>query len=96
MGGLKPLTNGTQVLSLSNSTAVALNSTVTTAHVVVFSVETNDVRMWYNSAPTLNTGILWQKDDTYILEGVSSSITPQFQRSTGSATVHAEGLVYES
>lgn len=96
LAGLIPVTNGTQVISCSNSTAQAINSTVATSHVVDASVETNDVRYWAASAPTLSTGILLQKDQVYRISGITVDWNLQFQRSTGTALVHVIGYRHEA
>ena len=83
LSGLVPV--GFQTLTLSNSTAQYLNSTArTSAQTLVFSVETNDLRFRADgSAPTLTTGVLFAKDQTYILDGFTGSTGWKFQRSTG-------------
>lgn len=96
LAGLIPVTNGTQVITCSNSTAQAVNSTVATSHVLDLSVETNDVRYWAASAPTLSTGILLQVDQVYRLSGMTSGWNLQFQRSTGTSLVHIAGYRHEA
>ena len=78
---------GYQTISLSNSTAVGLNSTCAKARHVLFSVETNDVRLRLDStAPTKTTGILYQADATHTLDGYDLTHL-KFQRSTGACKV---------
>lgn len=88
-----------QTITLSNSTAVGLNSTVRTAgaQVIWFSVETNDVRFRCDStAPTLTTGVLLQSDDDYMFNGVSGTVTNwKFQRSTGTAKICLQAFKYD-
>jgi len=83
LSGLVPV--GFQELTLSNSTAQYLNGTARTgAQVIMFSVETNNCRFRADgSAPTLTTGVLFQSDESYILDGFTGSTGWKFQRSTG-------------
>lgn len=86
LAGLVPI--GFQSMTLSNSTAVAINSTCRGANVLDISVETNDVRYRADgTAPTLSTGVLLQSDITYRFEGYNGTSKLLFQRSTGSAVV---------
>ena len=79
---------GTQKIALTNSTAAGLNSTCAPASSIMFSVETNDVRYRDDGvAPALTTGVLFQKDDSYFLDGVIGA-NINFQRQTGSCTVN--------
>lgn len=81
---------GFQKASLSNSTAVPLNSTLSPATVIVFSVEGADVRVrWDGSDPTRTTGVLYQADTVHTIEGASGAV---FQRSTGTVTVSIAGF----
>jgi hypothetical protein len=84
--GLVPV--GFQVMTLSNSTAVAVNSTCRAANVLYISVETNSVRMRADgTAPTLTTGVMFFVDNTYELNGYNGTASLKFQRSTGTAKV---------
>lgn len=86
--GLIPL--GNQKLTLANSTAGSLNGTCDSASAIMFSVETNPVRMRSDAtAAALTTGVLFQKDDTYFIDGVQGA-TLSFQRSTGTCVVNVE------
>ena len=83
-----------QTDSLSNSTAVAINSTVRAAEVdtLHFSVETNDVRYRVDGTdPTLTTGVLLQKDNDYWFYGYDNTANFKFQRTTGTALVQIMG-----
>jgi hypothetical protein len=85
---------GFQVMSLSNSTAIAINSTCLPGKVFQFSVETNDVRMRADAtAPTLTTGVLYQSDQTHWLFDVPAA-SLKFQRSTGTAKVSIMAYKY--
>jgi hypothetical protein len=83
---------GFQEMSLANSTAVTLNSTTNKARALLVTVETNNVRIRFgDTAPTLNTGVLLPKDDTYWIpfyDGGGLS----FQRSTGTAKVTVQAF----
>jgi len=83
---------GFETLTLSNSTAGGLNSTNAPASSVIFSVETNNVRVRSDGTnAALTTGVLYQKDDTYFLDGfVGSALS--FQRSTGTCKVSIEAF----
>lgn len=77
-----------QTLTLANSTAVAANSTTKLADVLVFSVETNNVRARMDgTAPTLTTGVMFFSGQTYVLDGYNGTGALKFQRSTGTAKV---------
>lgn len=80
---------GFQSISLTNSTAVSVNSTCQVAHVLDISVETNAVRFRADgSSPTLNTGVVIPKDlAPFRFQGYNGTSQLEFQRSTGSATV---------
>lgn len=86
LGGLIPV--GFQVMSLSNSTAIAVNSTCRVADVLDVSVETNAARYRADGTdPTLTTGVLLPKDARYRFEGYNRTSLLKFQRSTGTSVV---------
>ena len=92
---LTPLT--LQTVSLTNSTAVAVNSTTQGAHVLHLSVETNDVRYRSDGTdPALTTGVLLQKDLDYWFLNYNGTSQFKFQRSTGSATIHVQPYQYDA
>jgi len=76
-------------MTLTNSTAVAINSTCQDAHAFLISVETNDARMRDDGTdPTLNTGVVFKKDLTPVLfDGYNGNTNMKFQRSTGTCVV---------
>lgn len=79
-----------QTMTLSDSTAISVDSTVRTAgaQVLDISVETNNVRYRADGTdPTLNTGVVLQKDTLYRFSGYNGTSNMAFQRTTGSATV---------
>jgi hypothetical protein len=91
--GLIPL--ALQTISLTNSTAVSVNSTTKTAQVLDISVETQPVRYRIDgTAPTLTTGVLIQKDTYIRIERYNGTGALSFQRSTGAATVHIQPYKY--
>jgi len=95
LAGLIP--TGFQTLTLANSTALGLNSTVRRSHVLDISVETNHAR--YRSdgtAPTLTTGVLMPKDYFYSLHGYNGTSLLKFQRSTGTCKVSIQGYRHEN
>lgn len=79
---------GFQSSTLSNSTAVGVNSTLrgnkpTVLHV---SVETNSVRYRTDGTdPTKNTGVLLAAGSDYWFSGYNNTSLMKFQRSTGTA-----------
>jgi hypothetical protein len=86
---------GFQVISLSNSTAVGLNTTCIAAKVLHISVETQDVRYRADAtAPTLTTGVLLQSDQMTWLFDVPTA-TLKFQRSTGTSKVSIMAYKYK-
>jgi hypothetical protein len=86
---------GFQTITLSNSTAQALNSTCRLASVIDFSVETNDARMRADGTnPTLTTGVLYKKDLTYRFEGNPNSANFKFQRTTGTSKISVQAWRY--
>lgn len=89
LAGLVPV--AFQEMTLSNSTAVSLNSTVQAqASVLDVSVETNDVRYRMDGNPTLNTGILLSTGNgPYRFEGYNGAPLA-FQRTTGTAKVSVQ------
>ena len=85
---------GFQALSLANSTALGLNSTVqaTGASAFLLSVETQNARVRFDStAPTLSTGVLLVKDKEYLFEGVDAS-SIKFQRTTGTCAISVQAF----
>jgi len=91
LGGL--IAVGFQTLSLSNSTALALNSTVRNqATVLDISVETNAARYRADGTnPTLSTGVVLQVNNTYRWEGFNGTGLLKFQRATGTSKVSIFG-----
>ena len=80
---------GFQTMTLSNSTAVAVNSTCREAHVLDISVETNAVRFRSDGTdPALTRGVVIPKDlAPFRFEGYNGSANMKFQRTTGTAKV---------
>lgn len=77
---------GFQVMSLSNSTAVALNSTVTPCTAIRFSVETQAARHRSDGTdPALTTGVLLATGN-YFWDGIDTT-NFKFQRSTGTCKI---------
>ncbi|MHC4744884.1 MAG: hypothetical protein ACYS8Z_23460 [Planctomycetota bacterium] len=82
-----------QTISLADSTALALNSTMqTSAQVLDISVETNNARYRFDStAPTVNTGVVLWAGNTYRWEGYNGGSTLKFQRDTGTCVLSVQG-----
>lgn len=92
---LEPL--AIQTISLANSTAIGVNSTTQGAHVIHFSVETNDIRYRSDGTdPALTTGVLLQKDLDYWFLNYNGTSQLAFQRSTGSAKVTIQPYRYDA
>ncbi len=86
LGGLSFV--GFQTMSLSNSTAVAVNSTCRGGNVLMISVETNNARMRDGAtAPTLSTGVLIPSSTVFWFDGYNGTSLLKFQRSTGTCKV---------
>lgn len=86
---------GFQTISLSNSTAVALNSTCRKADAFDVSVETQAARFRMDStAPTMTTGVLLAKDNLYRFENFNGTSLLRFQRSTGTCTLSIMAYQY--
>jgi hypothetical protein len=87
LAGLLPV--DFQKITLSDSTAVALNSTIrASANVLDISVETNHARYRADGTdPTLSTGVLLPTGALHRLEGFNRTSVLKFQRSTGSSIV---------
>jgi hypothetical protein len=87
-----------QVITLSNSTAVAVNSTVrgAKASVLDISVETNACRMRADgSNPTLTTGVVIPKDQApFRFSGYNRTSLLKFQRTTGTSKVSIMAYKY--
>lgn len=84
--GLVPV--GFQVMSLANSTAIAVNSTCRGGNVLHISVETQAARMRSDAtAPTRTTGVLISSGVLFVFEGYNGTANLKFQRSTGTAKV---------
>lgn len=83
---------GFQTLTLSNSTAAGLNSTCRMARALLFSVETNSVRMRMDGTkPTRNTGVLLTTGAPYYIDFYNGTGL-SFQRTTGTAKVSIQAL----
>ena len=81
-----------QVLSLANSTALGLNSTMRASRVLDVSVETQACRYRQDgTVPTLTSGVILQKDTTYRMEGYNGTASLKFQRTTGTSKVSIMG-----
>lgn len=83
---------GFQVMTLSNSTAVAVNSTVRAAATELhISVETNNVRYRHDGTdPTKTTGVLVEVG-ALVIDGFNGTAALKFQRSTGTSKVSIAG-----
>lgn len=80
-----------QTISISNSTAVAVNSTVRNAKAsrLVISVETQNARFRDDgTAPTLTTGVLLiAANSPFVFEGYNRTSALKFHRSTGTTKI---------
>ena len=94
VGLMGMIPGGFQAMTLSNSTALSINSTARAdASCFIFSVETNDVRMRADgTAPTKTTGVLFgsASGGPYIIDWNGTSAV-KFQRTTGTAKVSIQG-----
>ena len=86
---------GFESISLSDGTAIGLNSTNAFATTIEFSVETNNARFRDDGTdPALTTGILYQKDNVYRRDGIANASNIAFQRSTGTSLIQLIGYRY--
>jgi len=94
LAGLIPV--AFQTMSLSNSTAVALNSTIQAgASVLHISVETNAARMRADGTdPTLTTGVVFIEDAAPVEMGYDGGSALKFQRTTGTSVVSVNAWKY--
>lgn len=84
---------GFQTISLSNSTASALNSTVGAGKVFHISIETQAARYRADgTAPALTTGVLLATGDHWISNIAGTAL--KFQRSTGTSKISIQGYNY--
>ena len=95
LDGLVPV--GFQKITLSNSTAVGLNSTARIgAHVLDISVETQPARYRADGTPpTLTTGVILQKDVIHRLHGFNGTSLLKFQRTTGTVIVSVQSYKFD-
>ena len=86
-----------ETISLSDSTALGLNSTIrASAHVLDISIETQPIRYRADGTdPTLTTGVVLQKDTYYRLDGFNGTSLLKFQRTTGTASVSVMAYRYD-
>ena len=83
---------GHQKMTLANSTAIGINSTVQGASVLDISVETQPARFRADGTdPSLTTGVVLQKDTTYRWHGYNGTSLLKFQRSTGTCVINVHG-----
>ena len=90
LAGLVPI--AFQKITLANSTAVGLNSTVKAlgGSVLRLSVETQDARFREDGTDaTLTTGVALFSGVTYLWEGLNATANAlSFQRATGTSTIN--------
>lgn len=82
-----------QKITLADSTAVGLNSTIRVlgGSVLRVSVETQDARFREDGTdPTLTTGVSLFSGVTYLWEGFNGTSALKFQRSTGTCTLNVQ------
>jgi len=90
LAGLIPV--GFQKMSLTNSTATAVNSTIQTARVLRISVETAAARYRMDgTSPTTETGVRLAPDILYTFYGYNGTSALEFVKASGSCTVSIEG-----
>ena len=86
-----------EVLTLEDSTAIALSSTAqANAHVLYISVETNSARMRADGTdPTLNTGVVFEKDVLHVFEGYDGTSDMKFQRTASTSVVSIQSYKHD-
>ena len=87
--GLAGLINAGFQQITTNTTATSLNSTIRgAAHVLDISVSTDEVRYRADgTAPTQNTGVILQVDNTYRFEGYNGTSLLKFIKAQSTAGV---------
>ena len=89
LAGLIPV--GFETITLSDSTAIGLNSTNRGASVFDLSIETEHGRFRVDGTdPTLTTGVVLQKDNFYRFEGFNGTVNLKFQRTTGTCKISVQ------
>ena len=93
MSALIPV--GFQVITQTNSTSVAVNTTCRKGSVLDISIETQAARYRADGTnPTINTGVVLQKDATFRLEGFNGTSVLKFIRTTGSTKISIMAYKY--
>lgn len=83
-------------LSSANSTAVGLNTTTRACDALHISVETQNLRYRMDGTdPTINTGVVLQKDDEHWLHGYNGTADLKFIRTTGTSNFNVMGYSYQ-
>ncbi|MBU2249091.1 MAG: hypothetical protein KKD77_20255, partial [Gammaproteobacteria bacterium] len=93
--GLIPV--GEQKISLSGTQQTAINTTCRAADVVVFSVETANVRVGFGASatyPTATTGVLYVANTTNWITGFNRTSMCRFARVTGAPVVNIAAFRY--
>lgn len=86
---------GFQTLTLSNSTAVGLNTTCRVGKFFHVSVETNSCRYRFDgTAPALTTGVLLATGEHWLPLDAQAGTALKFQRSTGTCKVSVMAYKY--
>ena len=82
---------GFQIITLANSTAIGLNTTVIQSDAIHISVETQSARYRADGTdPALTTGVLLLAGDHWF-EGFTRSADFKFNRSTGTCNISVQG-----
>jgi len=89
--GLIPV--GLQKMTLANSTAIAVNSTIRTARILYISVKTEAARMRDDGTdPALETGLRLPANLLpFVHDGYNGTSVLKFQRTTGTSVVTVLG-----
>ena len=91
LAGLIPV--GLQTLSLTNGTALGLNSTMRGSRVLFIGVETQPCRFRMDGNPALTTGVVIPKDQAPLrIDGYNGTALLKFQRTTGVSKVSIMGF----
>jgi hypothetical protein len=93
------ISTGFQTITLADSTAIGINSTLRDAgaQVLRFTVETENARYREDGTdPALTTGVLLPKDTLYEWFGYSSTSALMFQRTTGTCKIQVQSYKYKS
>ena len=90
-----------QLITMENSTAQTLNGTMQASQVLLFSVETGNMRLMIGtgcSTVALTTGVLYKSTDPgpHWIDGYNRTSLIKMQRTTGTCNAQFNGFKYDA